>query len=194
MTKLGVVDEKIIATIRRLPRELFMPPDVRARAYADAPQPIGEKQTISQPSLVALMTQELGIDRFARVLEVGTGSGYQTAVLAELAREVFTVEVRRPLAATARSLLTRLGYANIRYKVGNGALGWRSGAPYDAIIVTAAADEVPPALLAQLRDGGRLVIPLRVNQEQELFLYVKSDRGLYSRSICPVRFVSMVTH
>lgn len=194
MTKLGVVDEKIIATIRKLPRERFMPPETRDRAYVDAPQAIAEKQTISQPSLVALMTQELGIDRLSKVLEVGTGSGYQTAVLAELAREVYTVEVRKPLGEAARRLLGDLGYSNIRYKIGDGAQGWKAAAPFDAIIVTAAADEVPPALLAQLREGGRLVIPLRMNHEQELFLYMKSEQGIYSRSICPVRFVSLVTH
>lgn len=194
MTQLGVVDEKIISTIRKIPRELFMPIEGRARAYVDAPQPIAEKQTISQPSLVALMTQELGIDRFSRVLEVGTGSGYQTAVLAELVREVYTVEVRKPLSLEAQKVLGDLGYGNIRFRVGDGAKGWAKHAPFDAIIVTAAAEKVPPALLNQLKQGGRLIIPLQMNHEQELFLYMKSEQGIFSRSICPVRFVSMVTH
>jgi len=160
-------------------------------AYADEPLPIGEGQTISQPYIVAYMTEALKLRGTEKVLEVGTGSGYQTAILAELSREVLTIEVVAPLAARAQEILERLGYRNIRFRVGDGGLGWPEEAPFDAVMVAAAAAEIPPALEEQLAPGGRLIIPVGV-EFQELCLVSRTRQGLERERLLPVRFVPLV--
>ena len=181
--------------MRAVPRVRFLPASERALAGADEALSIGCGQTISQPSLVAYMTEQLALKRTSRVLEIGTGSGYQTAILAELAAEVFTVERIEQLANTAQARLAELGYRNIRFRLGDGALGWPEAAPFDAIIVTAAAKTVPSALAAQLRPGGRLVIPLgEPHCLQELWRVEKTPDGtLRQTELLGVRFVPLVT-
>jgi protein-L-isoaspartate(D-aspartate) O-methyltransferase len=177
-----------------VPRHLFVRPEDAAYAYADAPRPIGCGQTISQPFIVALMTDLARVGPGDRVLEVGTGSGYQTAVLARLAAEVWSVESLEPLARAAGERLARLGYTNVHQRVGDGWDGWPEHAPYAAIVVTAAASELPQALVAQLAPGGRLVIPIGpAGREQELRLCEKDAAGaLHSRAVLPVAFVPLV--
>lgn len=189
----GVEDPAVLAAMRRVPRHRFVPERFQSEAYADHPLPIGFGQTVSQPSLVALMTQLLEVGPESRVLEVGTGSGYQAAVLAEIAREVYTIEIVEPLARAAAELLAALGYTGVRVRAGDGSRGWPEAAPFDAIIVTCAPEQVPPALVAQLRPGGRLCIPVGpAGGAQELRLLVKrEDGGLDLRSTLPVRFVPM---
>jgi protein-L-isoaspartate(D-aspartate) O-methyltransferase len=174
-----------------VPRHLFIPENHRSDAYCDWAVPLGEGQTVSQPYIVGYMTAALALTSDARVLEVGTGSGYQAAVLARIAREVCTLEVRPRLADAARALLGALGYVNIRFAVGNGADGWPEDAQFDAIIVTAAADRVPPRLLAQLAQGGRMVIPLGV-EDQRLHTFVKRADGVHDAPDFHVRFVPFV--
>jgi len=188
------LDPRVIAAIERVPREAFVPPEVRDLAYVNRPLSIGHGQTISQPYIVAIMTDMLALRRDARVLEIGTGSGYQTAVLAELAAEVYTVEVVAPLATAARDRLQSLGYSNIRYRTGDGHAGWPENAPYDGILVTAAAEEIPPPLIEQLGPGGRLVIPVgRAYATQNLVRIDKDFEGNTSqRSMLPVAFVPLV--
>src|SRR3989442_3437085 len=152
----GIRDERVLQAMATIPRHLFVPPALRSRAYDDGPLPIGAGQTISQPYIVALMSESLLLTGAETVLEVGTGSGYQAAVLSRLAKRVYSIEILPQLAKTARSRLTALGYDNVRVVVGDGNQGWAPGSPYDAIIVTAAAPQVPPALLDQLAEGGRL--------------------------------------
>ncbi len=178
-----------------VPRECFVPAAERAHAHHDAPLPIGCGQTISQPSLVATMTETLALAPPSRVLEIGTGSGYQTAILAELAASVFTVERIEQLARDAEARLASLGYDNICFRTGDGALGWPEEAPFDAIIVTAAAATVPPALTAQLKTGGRLVLPLGPpHGDQELWLVEKlADGELRGTDLFGVRFVPLIT-
>jgi protein-L-isoaspartate(D-aspartate) O-methyltransferase len=177
--------------MRRVPRHEFVPPPWRADAYADRPLPIGEGQTISQPYIVALMTELAGVRPGARVLEVGTGSGYQAAILAALGAEVYTIEIVEPLAARAADTLARLGYGAIHARSGDGYRGWPDAAPFAAIIVTAAPAAVPQPLLDQLATGGHLVIPVGT-AEQELRVYEKTPEGvLRMRSVAPVRFVPM---
>ena len=184
-----------LAAMRQVPRHLFVPEDLRAKAYADHPLPIGEGQTISQPYIVALMTEQIAPTRDMRVLEIGTGSGYQAAVLAEICAEVFTIELLPELADRAARLLAELGYKNIRTRTGDGWQGWPEAAPFDAIIVTAAAEIIPPALLRQLKDGGRMVIPLGPHgSAQELVLVTKQDGRPSARPLIPVRFVPFVHH
>jgi protein-L-isoaspartate(D-aspartate) O-methyltransferase len=180
---------------RAVRRELFLPPELRRRAGEDCALPIACGQTISQPSLVADMTDRLALTPRSRVLEIGTGSGYQTAILAEIAAGVFTVERIAELARDAQARLDALGYRNIRFRLGDGALGWPEEAPFDAIVVTAAASTVPPALVEQLKPGGRLVIPLgEPLGEQELWLVEKrSDGTLRQTGLFGVRFVPLVT-
>jgi len=156
----GLQDDGVLAAMRSVPRHLFVPPELAAKAYVDAPLPIGLGQTISQPYMVALMTGLLEIDVRSRVLEIGVGSGYQTAVLAEVAGEVFALELLAPLAEGARAVLARLGYQNTHVAIADGSGGWPEMAPFDAVLVAAAAPQAPPALLRQLADGGRLVMPL----------------------------------
>ena len=183
-------DQRVLAAMRRVPRHLFVPEALRAGAYADHPLPIGEDQTISQPYVVAFMTQALRLGGGERVLEIGTGSGYQAAVLAELAREVWSIEIVEPLARRARRALEQAGYGDVRLRVGDGYRGWPEAAPFDAIVVTAAPDHVPPALVEQLAVGGRLVIPVG-GFDQELLLIERTSTGTTQRSILPVRFVPM---
>lgn len=176
-------------------RELFVPLEQRAHAREDTALPIGSAQTISQPSLVRIMTEQLELMPDSRVLEIGTGSGYQTAILAELAAEVFTIERLPELAEPARGLLLGLGYRNIRFRVGDGACGWQEAAPFDAIIVTAAATELPAPLVVQLAPGGRLVVPVGPTPDhQMLWRYDKDRHGrIRPRKLCSVRFVPLVT-
>src|SRR5688572_146180 len=155
-----VSDERVLAAMRKVPRHEFVPEELRGRAYGDFPLPIGEEQTISQPFIVAYMTQALELAPSDRVLEVGTGSGYQAAVLAELVREVYTIEIVPPLARRSKAVLERLGYRNVFVREGDGYRGWKEKAPFDAIIVTCAPDAIPKPLIDQLKVGGRMVIPV----------------------------------
>ena len=184
----------VMAALGRIPRDAFVPAASRGSAYLNRPLPIGHRQTISQPYIVALMTDLLDLGPDDRVLEIGTGCGYQTAVLAELAAEVVTVEVIGELQEDAKRRLDALGYSNIRYQCGNGRLGWPSEAPYDAIIVTAAPTELPPALPEQLAPGGRMVIPIGgQHRTQFLTRYLRdSDGGLTEEPGLPVAFVPLV--
>ena len=184
---------RVIAALRKVRRERFVPDREVGRAYVNAPLPIGCGQTISQPFIVALMTDLLDLQPVDRVLEVGTGSGYQAAVLAELAGEVFSTEVIPELADVAKHALAREGYGNVALRVGDGGHGWPEHAPFDAIIVTAAARDVPPALVEQLRPGGRLVIPVGMPcGDQELrVLHKTSDGKVTSRAVLPVAFVPL---
>ena len=182
---------------RAVRRELFLPRELQSRAGEDLPLPIGYAQTISQPSLVGYMTEELRVAEHSRVLEIGTGSGYQTAILAELAAEVFTIERIPELAAVARERLAGLGYRNIRFKTGDGALGWPEAAPFDAIMVTAAAPTLPLALVEQLANGGRLLVPVGTldADDQILVLVEKAANGaLRRRDLQAVRFVPLVSN
>jgi len=186
----GVRDPRVLAAMRRVPRHAFVPERWRGDAYADHPLPIGEAQTISQPYIVALMTELAAVAPGARVLEVGTGSGYQAAVLAELGADVYSVEIVEPLARQARARLDRLGYGRVHTRHGDGYQGWLEAAPFAAIVVTAAPPAVPPALLAQLAPGGRLVIPVG-SGEQELQVHERTADGIRIRRVTPVRFVPM---
>jgi len=187
----GVRDPAVLAAMAKIPRHLFVPEALRGRAYADEPLPIGEGQTISQPYIVAYMTEALGLKGGEKVLEVGTGSGYQTAVLAEIAGSVLTVEIVATLAERARAALDGLGYANIRYRIGDGAAGWPEEAPFDGIAVTAAAARLPAKLEDQLAVGGRMIVPVGTDA-QELVLVRRERSGLKRESLLPVRFVPLV--
>lgn len=187
----GVKDERVLAAMRKVPRHLFIPPEEIDEAYTDEPLPIGLEQTISQPFIVAVMTELLELSPQERVLEIGTGSGYQTSVLAELAAEVYSLEIIPELAERAADLLTSLGYANVWIKASDGYEGWVELAPFDAIIMTACAPAVPPPLLAQLKTGGRLVAPLGTSKEQYLYLLVKTEEGVIKKRGVPVRFVPL---
>ena len=186
-----VKDPRVLAAIEKVPRHLLVPENVRAQAYEDHPLPIGHGQTISQPYIVGFMTQALQVEPGHRVLEIGTGSGYQAAVLGELAREVYTIEIVEPLAESARKSLEALGYTNVHVRAGNGYDGWPEKAPFDRIIVTAAPDDVPPALVEQLKVGGIMAIPVGGGMMQELRILKKTDRGLELLDTLPVRFVPM---
>jgi protein-L-isoaspartate(D-aspartate) O-methyltransferase len=187
-----VLDPRVLAAMRRVPRQEFVPESVRHCAFTDSPLDIGEGQTISQPFMVGFMTQALELKPADRVLEIGTGSGYQAAILAELAGEVCTVEILAGLASRAEETLGRLGYGRIRIKVGDGYQGWPEHAPYDAIVVTCAAESIPQSLVDQLREGGRLAIPLGPKSaDQHLLVLRKISTGLREESRMPVRFVPM---
>ncbi len=187
-----IVDERVLQVMARVPRHLFVEPSVEPFAYEDRPLPIGSGQTISQPYIVALMTQILQVQPTHRVLEVGTGSGYQAAVLAELVADVFTVEIIRSLAEDARTRLETLGYRNVRVRHGDGYEGWSEFAPFDAVVVTAGTPTIPPPLIEQLREGGRMAIPVGGSRAtQELILGEKRGRRLETRSIAPVLFVPL---
>ncbi|HVW00560.1 MAG TPA: protein-L-isoaspartate(D-aspartate) O-methyltransferase [Planctomycetaceae bacterium] len=188
----GIVDRRVLDVIERTPRERFMPSALAEQAYENRALPIGEGQTISQPYIVALMTQELRLHGNETVLEIGTGSGYQTAILAQLCRRVVSVERLGTLAATAQPVLAELGIANVEFHVGDGTLGWPASAPYDGIIVTAAAPRVPPALYAQLTEQGRMVIPVGDLASQELQLVIRTREGPAVRDLCPCRFVRLI--
>lgn len=185
----GVTDPRILAAMRTVPRERFMPASERGRAHADGPLSIGHGQTISQPYVVAYMTQALGVGPGDRVLEVGTGSGYQAAVLAELGCEVWSIEIVPALAESARAVLDSLGHG-VRVRTGDGYRGWSEEAPFDAVIVTAAPDHVPPDLIEQLADGGRLVIPVG-DRDQELLRLTRVGEGVVREELLDVRFVPM---
>ncbi len=190
----GVRSPAVLRAMRATQRHLFMPEPVRLLAYDDAPAPIGYGQTISQPYIVAFMTELLQPDRSHKVLEIGTGSGYQAAVLSPLVKQVFTIEIVPELAMRSSELLKKLGYSNVTVRQGDGYLGWPGEAPFDGIILTAAPSEVPKALVNQLKPGGRLIAPVGSTPfDQELILIEKDARGkLRERSVLPVRFVPMV--
>jgi protein-L-isoaspartate(D-aspartate) O-methyltransferase len=185
-------DPKVLEIMGRIPRHLFVEPSLRGKAYADYPLPIGEGQTISQPYIVALMTQILQVRPGERVLEIGTGSGYQAAVLAELGAQVYSIEIRESLAKQAAQRLKELGYARVQVKYGDGYLGWEEAAPFDAIIVTCAANHIPPPLIKQLKEGGRLVIPLgSTTYFQTLTLLTKKEGKTDIQHLLGVAFVPM---
>jgi protein-L-isoaspartate(D-aspartate) O-methyltransferase len=188
----GVKDEKVLAAMRKVPRHLFVPENMKLYAYQDEPLLIGEGQTISQPYIVAYMSEALQLKGHERVLEVGTGSGYQAAILAEIVKEVFSVELLESLSLQAQDVLKILNYKNIHFKVGDGTLGWKEHAPYEAIIVTAAPTKVPKALQDQLTTGGRMVIPVGA-AFQELVLVTKEKRKFKKKKLLPVRFVPLIT-
>lgn len=187
----GISSSAVLDVMARVPRHLFVPPEVRHLAYEDTPLPIGQGQTISQPFIVAYMTEALQLARDHTVLEIGTGSGYQAAVLAELVREVYTIEIVAELAQRARRTLKDAGYRNVQVKTGNGYLGWPERAPFPRIIVTAAPDEIPSALLDQLAVGGMMVIPVGT-MFQEMTIVTKGTHGVTQQTTMPVRFVPMV--
>jgi protein-L-isoaspartate(D-aspartate) O-methyltransferase len=187
----GIHDERVLAAMSKVPREEFVPADERAAAYTDNPLPIGYDQTISQPYIVAFMTEQLHPKPSDRVLEIGTGCGYQAAILAELVSEVYTIEIMEPLAKTAEATLQRLGYKKVHVKMGDGYNGWPEHAPFDAIIVTCAPDHVPQRLTDQLKDGGRMIIPVGDRFAQELYLLEKKNGQLKESVTLPVRFVPM---
>lgn len=185
------LDKRVMAAIGSVPRHEFVPSDVVTVAYRNEPLPIGFGQTISQPYIVALMTDLLRPDEQDIVLEVGTGCGYQTAVLGELFKQVYTVEVVKELGEQAQTRLTRQGYDNVKFKIGDGYYGWREHAPYDAIIVTAAARNIPDSLIEQLRPGGRMAIPVGTPNAGQTLMQVEKDKAgnLHSKDILPVAFV-----
>ena len=190
MAARDIKDPRVLEAMRKVPRHLFVPPDQQRAAYEDHPLPIGRGQTISQPYIVAYMTQALELKPTDKVLEVGTGSGYQAAVLGELAAQVYTIEIVADLAESARQTLTAAGYKNIHVRHGDGYGGWPEQAPFNAIMVTAAPDHVPEPLVDQLAPGGRMIIPVG-DAYQELRLIQRTDKGVVERSTLPVRFVPL---
>jgi len=187
----GIRDPRVLDAMLKVERHLFVPSDKRHLAYEDHPLPIGEGQTISQPYIVALMTELLALKGTEKILEIGTGSGYQAAILAELAKEVYTIEIMEPLAVQSEALLKKLRYGNIKVKTGDGFLGWPEFSPFDGIIVTCAPGKIPPPLLEQLAEGGRLVIPVGTFW-QDLKLVRKTKDRITVEDILPVRFVPML--
>ena len=185
-----VRDARTLAALRKVPRHLFVPAPLVAQAYDDHPLPIGEGQTISQPYIVAFMTEALRLEGGEKVLEIGTGSGYQAAVLAEIAARVFTIEIVAPLAEQSRQRLAQLGYANVSVRAGDGYAGWPEEAPFDAIMITAAAPRIPEPLRQQLRDGGRMILPVGEDY-QELVVVTRKGERFDQERVLPVRFVPM---
>lgn len=188
----GVVTPQVIEVFRKVPRHLFVPEEVRSYAYNDHPLPIGEGQTISQPYMVALMTDLLDLSGEEKILEIGTGSGYQAAILAELGKEVYTVERHRLLAERAEKVLKELGYNNVKVLVGDGTKGWKEFSPYQRIIVTASAPNVPEPLFEQLDEMGKLVIPIGERWSQDLTLIEKRKGKMVGKSICGCVFVPLI--
>lgn len=186
----GISDSRIIEAMLKIPRHKFLPDHLCDYAYSDSPLPIGMGQTISQPYIVAFMTELLNLKKGDKVLEVGTGSGYQAAILAEMGCEVYTIEIVESLALRAKKVLQNLGYKNIRFKIDDGYIGWEENAPFDAIIVTAAPPEIPEPLTEQLKEGGKMAIPVG-EYFQELLLLKKTSEGLKEKKVTPVRFVPM---
>jgi len=186
----GVTDARVLEALREVPRHLFVPEAVRDRAYEDGPLPIGHGQTISQPYIVAIMSELADLQPDERVLEIGTGCGYQAAVLSRLAREVYSIEIVEPLAESARARLGALGFDDVQVRHGDGYAGWPAKAPFDAIVVTAAPPSVPPALREQLAPDGRLVIPVG-RRDQQLQVHRRSGDGFEVETVFPVRFVPM---
>ncbi|MFP6580896.1 MAG: protein-L-isoaspartate(D-aspartate) O-methyltransferase [Myxococcota bacterium] len=187
----GIRDPRVLQAMREIPRADFVPAEVRDRAHRDSPLPIGYGQTISQPYIVAFMTEQLELDGSEKVLEIGTGSGYQAAILGRLAARVYSIEIVEALAQRSRALLEAKGIANVEVRSGDGYGGWPEHAPFDAILLTAAPDDIPEPLLEQLAVGGRLVAPVGVGL-QELVLVTRDEEGLHFESLLPVRFVPMV--
>jgi len=188
----GIKDPKLIAALKKIPRHLFVEEALQNQAYTDHPLPIGEKQTISQPYMVALMTEALLLTGREKVLEIGTGSGYQTAILAELSEKVFSVERIRPLAIRARKLLYELGYFNVEIKIFDGTFGWIEESPFDAILVTAGSPDIPETLIDQLTIGGKLVIPVGDVFVQDLFRVTKTEAGVKKEDLGGCRFVKLI--
>jgi len=188
----GVKDERVLAVMRKIPRHEFLPEGIRGMAYNDSALPIGEGQTMSQPYMVALMTEFLGLKGTERVLEIGTGSGYQAAVLAELCQKVYTVERIKTVADMARATLDRLGYKSVAIKIYDGTYGWKEMAPYDAIIVTAGSPDIPAPLVEQLKEGGRMVIPVGDRYGQQLITVVKTAEGTITERSIPCVFVPLI--
>lgn len=189
----GVSDQRVIEAMLRIPRHLFVPQELVSEAYSDHPLPIGQNQTISQPYIVALMTQLLNLKGAERVLEVGTGSGYQTALLAELAREVYTVERIDELSRRAKAILDSMQYKNVHYNISDGSYGWSEFAPYDAIIVTAAGTDVPEELMQQIAENGKMVMPIGERFGQVMILVEKMPGGnIVKKEICGCVFVPLV--
>jgi protein-L-isoaspartate(D-aspartate) O-methyltransferase len=188
----GVADREVLAAMRKIPRHRFVPPELAARAYDDTPLPIGHGQTISQPYIVGYMSELLEVERTHRVLEIGTGSGYQAAVLGELAREVHTIEIVPDLASKAAATLKALDYMNVHVRAGDGYAGWPERAPFDRILVTAAPEQIPTPLVDQLAPGGRLVAPVGGQSAQWITLIQKTATGVTERRTIPVRFVPFV--
>ncbi len=187
----GIKDVHVLEAMKKVPRHVFVPENMRKFAYNDEPLPIGKGQTISQPYIVAYMTEVLELSSEDRVLEVGTGSGYQAAILADIVKDVFTVEIVEELSRNAQEVLEMEGYTNIHFKVGDGANGWEENAPYNAIMVTAAPSEIPKVLQGQLTIGGRMILPLG-DAFQELVLIVRERRKFRKKTLLPVRFVPLV--
>lgn len=188
----GLRDDRVLAAMERVPRHAFVPAELESLAYSDGPLPIGEDQTISQPYIVAVMSESLGLEAGSRVLEIGTGSGYQTAVLAEMGLQVYTIEYRDRLARKAAALLRELGYRGIHYRTGDGHAGWPEAAPFQGILAAASPEAFPESLAGQLGSGGRLVLPVGA-RNQELRVYEKQpDGSLSMRALFPVRFVPLV--
>jgi protein-L-isoaspartate(D-aspartate) O-methyltransferase len=192
ITSRGTKDARLIAAMKKIPRHLFVEEALQSQAYTDHPLPIGEKQTISQPYMVALMTEALLLTGKEKVLEIGTGSGYQTAILAELSEKVFSVERIRSLAIRARKLLYELGYFNVEIKIFDGTFGWTAESPFDAIVVTAGSPDVPQPLIDQLAIGGRLVIPVGDAFVQDLFRVTKTEEGIRKEDLGGCRFVKLI--
>jgi len=188
----GITDAGVLEAMRKVERHLFVPPNQASNAYGDHPIPIGYGQTISQPYIVAFMTDALDVNRSTKVLEIGTGSGFQAAILGELCDSVFTIEIVKPLGDKAKTLLTSLGYRNVFVKIGDGYKGWPENAPFDAIIVTCSPSHVPQPLEDQLAEGGKMIIPVGTSFSQELVLLVKNKGRLKQQAVLPVRFVPMV--
>jgi len=190
----AVRDPRVLEAMRKVPRHRFVPPELAAQAYADHPLPIGHRQTISQPYIVAIMTELAAPQKNHKALEIGTGSGYQAAVLSELVQQVYTIELLEPLGTSARARLTALGYANVTVRVGDGYKGWPEQAPFDVILVTAGAPFIPPALLEQLAPGGRMVIPVGDEYGNQVLKLVTKDKSgkIRTEDVMGVRFVPLV--
>lgn len=188
----GIKDNRVLEAMEKVERHEFVPDNLKPNAYDDEPLPIGNGQTISQPYIVAYMTQALELKGEEKVLEIGTGSGYQAAILAELAKQVYTVEVYEELAEKAQRIIQKLGYHNIEYRIGDGTLGWKENAPYDGIIVTAAPPKTPEPLKKQIKVGGKMVIPVG-RTFQNLILFEKTKQKIKKKKLLPVRFVPLVS-
>jgi len=192
----GVSDPRVLQAMREVPRHLFVPPELRSRAYEPRPLPIGEGQTISQPYIVGFMTEILRLKASDRVLEVGTGSGYQAAIASKIAREVYTVEIFESLAARSRRTLSELGFRNVYVRQGDGYYGWEEKAPFDVIIVTCAGGHIPPPLLRQLKNGGRMILPVGgpFLTQNLVFIEKSADGSVSQRNVLPVAFVRLLGH
>ena len=188
----GIKDKRVIEAMRSIPREEFIPPEYRDQAYKDGPLPIGQNQTISQPYIVALMTQELKVNPDCEVLEIGTGSGYQTAILSKLAKKVYTIERFEPLSLSAQAALNKMGITNVEFFIGDGSCGWPVEKIFDRIMITAAVPNIPEPLSRQLAEGGIIVAPIDYGVMQDLMTFEKKGNKLKEKSLCYVRFVKLI--